>query len=524
MKRILTSIIFAAAAILTLASCHDKINEEIQALKKTATEIEGEVSRINSSISNLSALITALEQNDHIVSIIPYTSSKGNGYIISFESGQTLTLPDGTDGVTPILGVRLSDNGVYYWTVQAGPDGEITWMTDASGLKVRANAVVPRMRIEEDYWSISYDEGKTWTVMKKWGKTVGDAGTSVFLNITPFPYYVEFQLANKTKFQIATKLGFDEISASCDSVNAKMDTYTKIIGDLDSASIFITSVDSLANNGYCIHFANGKQITINSGKDKSDSLFLGIKKDTDGIQYWTMATSSKAEKQWILKDGKKLPAVPTSSTPVIGVADSAGVLYFTVRYGGEKAEMMRDSTGKAVEARGRAGFRVFDSVNLSDPYFVTLKLADSDSTVIKVPRLREHTPSMTVSSKGGFTKLKASQKDTVLAVVIDTVSISATDYLSATYNDYVKLTKADFTAIALDDGYVTKIIPSIKPVNYLESSKEAVFEVTYAIAFEAGSNTGTDWGSKKTRIAAFYTWNNRTIMKTIEYAHEVDPV
>ena len=131
---------------------------------------------------------------------------------------------DGKDGYTPIIGVRQASDGIYYWTV----DGE--WLLDEDGNKIKAvgtdgkdgqdgapgkdgadgatgpqgpqgpagadgqngkdgadgatgpqgpqgpagtdgkdgkDGITPQLKIENDYWYVSYDNGETWVELGK---------------------------------------------------------------------------------------------------------------------------------------------------------------------------------------------------------------------------------------------------------------------------------------------------------------------------------------------------------------------
>lgn len=84
---------------------------------------------------------------------------------------------DGEQGHTPIVGVAKYTDGIYYWTV----DG--TWLKDSLGAMVSAqgydgadgkdgkdgkdgadgrDGITPKLKIENDYWYVSYDNGTTW--------------------------------------------------------------------------------------------------------------------------------------------------------------------------------------------------------------------------------------------------------------------------------------------------------------------------------------------------------------------------
>ena len=116
---------------------------------------------------------------------------------------------DGKDAVAPVVGVRADEAGVYYWTL----DGE--WLLDQSGNRIPTtgkdgmpgkdgengasgptgatgpagasgndgedgkdgkdgkDGITPRLKIEDDYWYLSYDNGATW---EKLVKAVGEDG------------------------------------------------------------------------------------------------------------------------------------------------------------------------------------------------------------------------------------------------------------------------------------------------------------------------------------------------------------
>ena len=67
---------------------------------------------------------------------------------------------DGNDGHTPIVGVKQDTDGNWYWTI------DNDWMLDGNGGKIQANAtnsITPLLKIEEDFWWVSYDNGNSWT-------------------------------------------------------------------------------------------------------------------------------------------------------------------------------------------------------------------------------------------------------------------------------------------------------------------------------------------------------------------------
>ena len=83
----------------------------------------------------------------------------------------------------------------------------ITSETPSSG--TGKDGITPLLKIENDYWYISYDEGKTWTQEGKAkgdkgdNGEKGDKGDSMFQSVTQDENYVYFTLADGTIIKIA---------------------------------------------------------------------------------------------------------------------------------------------------------------------------------------------------------------------------------------------------------------------------------------------------------------------------------
>ena len=181
----------------------DQLNQHelrIQALEKLCSEM-------NTNISSLQTIVTAISNNDFVTSITPVVENGAEvGYTITFSKSGPVTIyhgkngkdgadgkdgkdgKDGTDGSTPVISVKQDADGHWYWTL----DGE--WLLDDNGDKVRASAIdgadgengangangangkdgiTPKLKIQNDYWYISYDNGTSW---KRLGKATGADG------------------------------------------------------------------------------------------------------------------------------------------------------------------------------------------------------------------------------------------------------------------------------------------------------------------------------------------------------------
>ena len=114
-----------------------ELKQDISDLQSRVEKLETWCTTVNSQISALQGLVTALEANDYVTGVSPVT----NGYTINFSKGESITIYNGkdgakgADGVTPVIGVDKFE-GEYYWTVKIGT-AAATWMLDADGKKIR---------------------------------------------------------------------------------------------------------------------------------------------------------------------------------------------------------------------------------------------------------------------------------------------------------------------------------------------------------------------------------------------------
>lgn len=192
-----------------LASCNhkDSIWNVMGDMDSRVSTLEVLCQEMNTNISSLETIIKAQNNGDYITNVTEIRN--GNtivGYTITFNHHDPITIyngtngkdgRDGVDGYKPTVGAKQDTDGVYYWTV----DGN--WLTDANGNKIRVtgekgdkgdkgdtgdkgqdgkdgqdghdgtngvNGNTPQLKIENNYWYISYD-GTNW---KQLGKATGE--------------------------------------------------------------------------------------------------------------------------------------------------------------------------------------------------------------------------------------------------------------------------------------------------------------------------------------------------------------
>ncbi len=250
--------LFALAFVALFAvSCNN--NDEydmLNSLWRNVTQNEARIddlekwcSQANTNITSLQTIVNVIESNDVVTSVTPIMEGGVEvGYTITFADHDPISIyhgkdgkdgangadgVNGQDGASPIVGVAKYTDGVYYWTL----NGE--WLLDADGNKLRVSGqdgadgadgndgqngqdgtdgqdgVTPQLKIEADYWYISYDNGNTWTQLGKAKGEKGDKGDtgaagidgqdgdSMFQSVTQDAANVYFTLADGTLITIA---------------------------------------------------------------------------------------------------------------------------------------------------------------------------------------------------------------------------------------------------------------------------------------------------------------------------------
>ena len=322
MKKLLT---FAALfAVVALTSCKyddDDIWNSVHGLENRVAKLEELCKQMNTNISSLQTIVTALQNNVYVTGTTPLMKDgKEIGYTITFSKGNPITIyhgkdgQDGEDGITPTISVKKDTDGVYYWTL----NGEFIVV---DGGKIQAdgtngtNGTTPQFKIENDYWFVSYDNGANWTQLGKATGEDGVGGDSMFSGVDyeTSTDYVIFTLSNGTQIKLPTWSAFEALQRLCNETNTNLSALQTIVTALQNND-YITSVDPLTENGkvvgYTIKFAKSNPIVIYNGKDGADGVdgntpVIGVKKDTDGIYYWTL------DGEFIVVDGQKIKAQGT---------------------------------------------------------------------------------------------------------------------------------------------------------------------------------------------------------------------
>ena len=148
-----------------LSACTGMVQDELDQTHEKLTALQELVNNVNQNLTSLQQIVAELDDSRTVSAVTPLGE---DGYDLSFRDGKTVRISfgkDGVDGIVHPVGVKLGEDGLYYWTV----DGE--FMTDADGNPVRASAadgqdaIAPVLKATEEGWMISLDGGDTFNIL-----------------------------------------------------------------------------------------------------------------------------------------------------------------------------------------------------------------------------------------------------------------------------------------------------------------------------------------------------------------------
>ena len=397
-------ILLVFALFVSAVSCYNDsaIWDELRRQDERIKELEMFCEEINSNISSLRLMVTAIQENDYVTDVVKVMRNDVViGYELTFSKRGTVIIyhgkdgENGKDGAIPAVGVKKDDDGIYYWTI----DGQ--WLLDDSGQKIQAtgkdgqigesgkDGVTPKLKIEEGYWYVSYNDGETWDKLYKAVGEDGQNGDSMFSGIdVADENYVILTLLDGTEVKIPTWKAFEALQKIVNTLNtniSSLQSAVKALEDNDYVSSILPYTENGEVVGYMITFSKSGTVIIFHGKDGENGKdgtipVIGVKKDDDGLYYWTI------DGQWILDDsGEKI--LVTGKDGQTGESGKDGVTpklkieegYWYVSYNDGETW---DKLGKAVGEDGQNGDSFFQGIEI-DENEVRLILADGD--VITIP-------------------------------------------------------------------------------------------------------------------------------------------
>lgn len=331
--------------------------------------------QMNTNVSSLQTLVTALQDNDYVKSVTSVMQDGQEiGYTITFTKSKPITIyhgqdgkkgdtgAAGNDGHTPVIGVRQDTDGIYYWTLDGdwltedgnkikaqGTDGQNgasayelavgkgytgtldEWLESLQGNSAYELAVqkgyegtldewlealkgasgqdgepgiIPKLKIVNGYWQVSYDGEKSWEQLGKATGNDGQDGDPMFQGVDykTSNNYVIFTLSDGTQIKLPTWSAFEALQTLCNQMNTNISSLQTIVTALQNND-YVKGVSPIMQSGkeigYTITFTKSDPITIYHGKDGQDgndgapgqdgtTPVIGVMRHTDGVYYWTL--------------------------------------------------------------------------------------------------------------------------------------------------------------------------------------------------------------------------------------------
>lgn len=208
----------------------------------------------------------------------------------------------------------------------------------------------------------------------------------------------------------------EKLEKWCETTNTQISALQGMVAALE-AKDFVTGVTPITEGaettGYTITFSKSGAVTIKNGTNGKDGLngvtpIIGVAKHTDDLYYWTVKTGDAAATWMLDADGKMIRTTgdkgadgSVGTTPVLSVAtDTDGKLYWKVNSEwllndgkkvpatGDKGDKGETGADGSDGADGKDGDSIFkkDGIDLTDPNNVTFTLNDGKDTKITFPR------------------------------------------------------------------------------------------------------------------------------------------
>lgn len=423
MKRLFTILSIVAICLSSCTYDDTELSNRVENLENRVTSLEKLCKEMNSNISALQTIVEALQKNDYVTGVTPVEENGVVvGYTITFAKSAPITIyhgkdgvngedgadgKDGADGYTPIVGVRQDIDGIYYWTL----DGE--WLLDEAGNKIKAvgvdgangedgndgqngadgsdgtdgkdgvdgengedgiNGITPQLKIENDYWYISYDNGTTWTQL---GKAKGEDGKNYcefFEDITEDEDEVIFTLIDGTVIRILKDKPFSlELETDRFEYSTGM-TYQ--IGFTITGATIDTVIEVIPSNNLRAHISN---YSIYEGVAYGD---IVVEMPKAILEYATVAV--------IVSDGRSKVIMKAIHFDYEGSDDiDSGILYVT---NGEAFNFPKEGGELDIDIQTNISYRVEIDPNIQE----WLSIVDTRSS------LREETLTLSATENTGI--------------------------------------------------------------------------------------------------------------------------
>lgn len=267
-----------AVLLLALTGCYNysALWDAVNSHEQRIARLERNCADMNNNLTSLTLLMEALRGNDFITGVSAIVENGVEiGYELTFAKSGTIKVYHTDSDTIPVLCVREDEDGIFYWTL----NGE--WILDDDGNKLPAAGpegaagITPQLKIEEDYWYVSYDEGTTWEQLGKAsgedgedGKD-GEDGDSLFMEVTEDEDFVYLTLADGTILNLPKRVSlgieFDQEDLVVLTPDSSREVAYKITSHLPAVVEVLASGDVNAKVIPDAEDAFSGVIVINSG-------------------------------------------------------------------------------------------------------------------------------------------------------------------------------------------------------------------------------------------------------------------
>ena len=319
MKKILLTLLSAAALLVCACDKYDdtSLRNELSGLESRVSNLEDLCSKLNTNIASIQTLFENINAKIAIERVV--SLDNGEGYLITFSNGSSITVYNGVDGPkgnkgdkgdkgdpgeAPVIGVA-SDDGVLYWTL----NGE--WLTDDEGQKIPvvgpkgdkgdqgeqgepgndgkdgssgrngsngSNGVTPQLKIQDGKWMVSYDNGSSWSEVTSSGDnpyntmalTIEETEEAYIITLDGESYTISKAAEAAVSFQI--KVDSDDVAISGQSVTV---SYTLTGGDETTHVVAEGSLTATVDESACT-------VTIYGDEDTEGYVILRAIRNSDG--------------------------------------------------------------------------------------------------------------------------------------------------------------------------------------------------------------------------------------------------
>lgn len=434
------------AAILLAGGCSDAIENDLNLLERRVSALETACNKLNSDITALSSVVSALEEYDFVTNVSKDVIDGEIVYTISFSNSEPVVICNGKDAEKPIIGIKMSDDGKYYWTFTP-PGGKSQFIRASDGMYVAATASSPQFRINDGKWEVSYNEGKTWTNNYNgvpYGNATGESPQSFFESVVDSAEYIIFKMKDSSSIVVPSWSAYEKME---ETVRAANENYkaTQTILKAFRDRLFINGVVPIVNasgdtTGYRLTLSDGTDMSFYNGIS-TNRPEIGVARDIenpdDTAYYWTVRQAGSESFTWALYSGEKVRADAGGVALQIAAHKKLDGCYYWAYSldGGVTWLAVRDDSDNLVRVSLKEN-AVMDSISVTDEY-VYIRQGAEEYRIERYQDFEVQIDKSRLTMKAGET---------------GTVTVGLTTRKSVDYEEYEVLPVAY-------DGFVARAVP-----------------------------------------------------------------